>query len=37
MFNESNKLTYLDLFQFNTSKVTNIGYMFNKCHKLKEI
>ena len=35
MFNECNELEYLDLSNFNTSKVTDMSIMFNKCHKLK--
>ena len=30
-------LKYVDLSNFDTSNVTNMGYMFNKCKKLKEI
>ena len=37
MFQECNELIYLDLSNFNTSNVTNMSYMFNECHKLKEI
>ena len=37
MFQEINKLEYLDLSHFNTSNVIYMGWMFNKCHKLKEI
>ena len=37
MFCECNKLKYLDLSNFNTSIVTNMEAMFNKCHKLEEI
>ena len=37
MFQECNGLTILDLSNFNTSDVTNMGFMFNNCKKLKEI
>ena len=37
MFQECDELIYLDLSNFNTSKVTAMNHMFNKCHKLKEI
>ena len=37
MFADCNELEYLDLSNFNTSKVTVISYMFYKCYKLKEI
>ena len=37
MFQECNELTYLDLSQFNTSKVTDMELMFSKCHKLKQL
>ena len=37
MFGKCNNLEYLDLSNFDTSKVNNMEYMFNKCHKLKEI
>ena len=37
MFQECNELEYLDLSNFDTSKVNDMGWMFNKCHKLKEI
>ena len=37
MFQECNNLEYLDLSNFNTSKVKCMGWMFNECHKLKEI
>ena len=32
-----NELEYLDLSNFNTSNVTNMGWMFNNCFKLKQI
>ena len=35
MFQECNELEYLDLSNFNTINVTD--WMFNLCHKLKEI
>ena len=31
------KIEYLDLSNFETSNVTDMGWMFNKCHKLKQI
>ena len=37
MFQECNVLEYLDLSDFDTSNVTNMSWMFNKCNKLKEI
>ena len=37
MFQKCNELEYLDLSNFDTSSVTDMGFMFNKCHKLKEI
>ena len=36
MFQECNNLINLDL-NFDTSNVTNMELMFNKCHKLEEI
>ena len=37
MFAYCNELEYLDLSNFNTSKVIDKSYMFYKCYKLKEI
>ena len=37
MFQNCNELEYLDLSNFNTSKVNNIKIMFSECKKLKEI
>ena len=37
MFQECNELEYLDLSNFNTINVTDMSYLFNKCHKLKKI
>ena len=37
MFKECYEIEYLDLSNFNTSKVTNMSYMFYNCYKLKEI
>ena len=37
MFQECNDLLNLDLSNFNTSHVTNMGWMFYGCHKLKQI
>ena len=37
MFSQCNELEYLDLSNFNTSKVTNMFGMFNQCYILKEI
>ena len=37
IFEECNELEYIDLYNFDTNNITNIGYMFNKCRKLKEI
>ena len=36
-FNECSNIVSLDLSNFNTANVTFMGWMFNKCHKLKEI
>ena len=37
MFSGCNELEYLDLSDFNTSKVTDMRCMFYNCNKLKEI
>ena len=37
MLQDCNALEYLDLSNFNTSKITNMSYMFNKCHNLIDI
>ena len=37
MFQGCKELEYLDLSSFNTENVTDMGWMFNKCYKLKEI
>ena len=37
LFQKCNELISLDLSNFNTSKVTEMQFMFNKCYKLKEI
>ena len=37
MFCNCDKLTSLDVTNFNTAKVTDMGYMFCRCHNLKEI
>ena len=37
MFEERKESTFLNLSNFNTDKVTDISFMFNKCHKLREI
>ena len=37
MFNECNFIEYLDLSNFDTINVTNMGFMFKNCHELKEI
>ena len=37
LFQECNELEYLDLTNFNTSNVTDMGFMFAGCLKLKEI
>ena len=37
IFQNCNELEYLDLSIFNTSNVKYMGWMFNECHKLKEI
>ena len=37
MFQSCKVLEYLDLSNFNTENVTDMGWMFNECHKLKEI
>ena len=36
-FEECKEIISLDLSNFNTSKVTDMGFMFNNCNKLKEI
>ena len=35
MFQLCKELEYLDLSNFDTSKVTDMSWMFNNCHKLK--
>ena len=37
MFQECYELAYVDISNFNFQKAKNIGWMFNKCYKLKEI
>ena len=37
MFEECKELKYLDLSNFDTSKVESMTHMFLNCHKLKEI
>ena len=37
MFQLCTELEYIDLSNFNTINVKNMGFMFNKCHKLKQI
>jgi surface protein len=37
MFQGCKELEYLDLSNFNTINVTDMGWMFCNCHKLKEI
>ena len=37
MFEECNELEYLNLSNFNTINVSDMGWMFNKCHKLRII
>ena len=37
MFQECNELIFLDLSNFDTSKVTEMMWMFTFCYKLKEI
>jgi len=37
MFQQCNKIEYLDLSNFNTSKVEDLSFIFNQCQKLKEI
>ena len=36
-FNECSNIISLDFSNFNTSNITNMSFMFNHCHKLKEI
>jgi len=36
-FEECSNIISLDLSNFNTSNVDNMSFMFNECHKLKEI
>jgi len=35
MFQGCNELEYLDLLNFDTLKVNDMGFIFNNCHKLK--
>ena len=37
MFINCSSLTYLDLRGFDTSKVTDMNYMFNNCQKLNKL
>ena len=37
IFQNCYELLSLDLSNFNTINVTDMGWMFNKCHKLREI
>ena len=37
MFKECHELENLDLYNFNTNNVTDMGWMFNNCFKLNEI
>ena len=37
MFQECNELEYLNLSNFNTINVSYMGFLFNECHKIKEI
>ena len=37
IFQLCTELEYLDLTSFNTSNITDMGWMFNEYHKLKEI
>ena len=37
MFSNCNNLTSLDLSKWDTSKVTNMNYMFNSCYKLTSL
>ena len=37
LFNECSNIISLDFTNFNTSNVTDMSFMFSKCHKLKEI
>jgi len=36
-FENCSNIYSIDLSNFNTSKVNNMKWMFNKCHKIKEI
>ena len=36
-FEECSNIISLDFSNFDTSNVTNMSFMFNECHKLKEI
>ena len=36
-FEECSNITSLDFSYFNTSNITDMSFMFNKCYKLKEI
>ena len=37
IFQECEEIKYLDLSNFNTLKVSDISFMFNKCFNLREI
>ena len=37
MFQECNKIEYLNLSSFNTSNTTDMGWMFYKCYELQEV
>ena len=37
LFDECSNIISLDFTNFDTSNVTDMSFMFNKCHKLKEI
>ena len=37
LFDECSNMISLDFTNFNTSNVTDMSCMFNKCYKLKEI
>ena len=37
MFHQCKELEYLDISNFNTSNVTDLKKMFDRCYKLKQI
>ncbi len=37
MFDEYNKITSIDLYNFNSNEIRNMSYMFSNCSSLKNI